>query len=31
MRPRTTLADILFACAIGAALALVLFYELGAS
>ncbi len=29
-RPRTTLLDVLLACAIGTALALVLFYHLGA-
>ena len=29
-RPRTTLLDILLACAIGATLALLLFYHLGA-
>jgi hypothetical protein len=30
MKPRTTLLDILLACAIGATLALMLFYHLGA-
>jgi hypothetical protein len=30
MKPRTTWADIALACAIGTALALLLFYHLGA-
>ena len=30
MKPRTTLLDVLLACTIGATLALMLFYHLGA-
>jgi type II secretory pathway component PulJ len=30
MKPRTTLLDVLLACTIGATLALLLFYHLGA-